>query len=271
MSVLTSQQITGYYDRYKARELTFTREIIEATGLIPNQLSLKCGDEFFPCVLYSSSLEGAKIIANAKTGLVLKLQKVHQAGTLKFCFLDYEARKPINVMVNVKSMGYTPYGGSQDTLLLHLQFGQRPPNDLIVIMGRLMEVDANAERLREERIPISPDSQKKLHIVSQNIPILVQGVRRQGILRDLAFFGAKVILLGLAKFLEEREVVLTLEFNEPDKSFSLKGRFVRTEPVQGRADLVTLLIDFDEALVPMGYKIRINAYLKSNLEGGGEK
>ncbi|MDR2535281.1 MAG: pilus assembly protein PilZ [Treponema sp.] len=215
----------------------------------------------WPCLVYSSSLESAKIVANSKSGLIQKLQEANQAGSLKFCFTDTETGNPLIFFVAVRSMGYAPYGGTQDMIIIHLQFTQRPPDDLIVIMGRILDADANSAQRRGDRILVTTDTQRKLQLASQNVAISIQGIPRQCILRDISFYGAKVVIMGLAKFLEEREVVLTIDFDEPMKSFSLKGRFIRSEVVAGRQELVAMAISFDESLVPIGYKIRINNYI----------
>jgi hypothetical protein len=217
--------------------------------------------EMMPCLIYSSSFEGAKIVVNTKSGLIQKLQEARQAAALKFCFNVPESDNTIIVMVNARSKGSAPYGGSKDMILVYLQYLQRPPDDLIVTMGRILDANANAVQRRGELIAISPDTQRKLHILSPNVEILIQGVPRQCILRDISFSGAKVVIMGLAKFLEEREVALTIDFEDPASSFSLKGRFVRSEIVEGRRELLAMVIAFDEALIPIGYKIRINNYI----------
>ncbi|MDR2029699.1 MAG: pilus assembly protein PilZ, partial [Treponema sp.] len=71
--MVTSQKITTYYERYKAIDVTFTKEIIQVTGLITQQVYLKCVGDFWPCVVYSSSFQWAKVVANIKSGLVDKL------------------------------------------------------------------------------------------------------------------------------------------------------------------------------------------------------
>jgi len=68
-------------------------------------------------------------------------------------------------------------------------------------------------------------------------------------------------MMGVAKFLVDKEAVLRLEFEDPKEVFLLKGKFLRSEPVEGRKELVSLVILFDENIIPMGYKIRINNYL----------
>jgi hypothetical protein len=261
MGVLTSQQISTYYNRYKTMELTFTKEIIEVTGLITKQVCLKCMGELWPCLIYSSSFETAKIVVNTKSGLIQKLQDANNAGSLKFCFIDSESGNTIVFFVSSRSMGYAPYGGSQDMAIISLQFTQRPPDDLIVIIGRVLDAAMNSSQRRGERITITADTQRKLNILSQDSSISIEGVPRQCILRDISFYGAKVIIMGLAKFLENREVILTIEFDEPRKSYPLKGRFIRAEVVEGRKELVAMAVSFDESLVPMGYKLRINNYI----------
>ena len=86
MGVLTSQKITVYYERFKDIDVTFTKEIIQVTGLLTQQIHLKCGNDFWPCVVYTSSFETAKVVANVKTGLLAKLQATNNYVNLLFCF-----------------------------------------------------------------------------------------------------------------------------------------------------------------------------------------
>jgi hypothetical protein len=261
MARLNSQQIVSYYERYKTTSLTFTKEIIEVTGLITKQVSLKCLGVLWPCILYSSSFEGAKIIANIKSGLVQKLQEANNVASLKFCFNDIETEEPIAFFVACRAMGYTFYGGSEEMIIINLQFTQRTPDDLITILGRILDAHVNSTKRRGERISITENTLRKLNIVSKDTMVSVQGVPRQCILRDISFYGAKLIIMGLAKFLEDREAVLTIDFDEPRRSYTIKGKFIRSEIVEGRKELVALAMTFDEASVPMGYKIRINNYI----------
>jgi hypothetical protein len=87
--------------------------------------------------------------------------------------------------------------------------------------------------------------------------------------RDISFSGAKIIMVGVAKFLVNREVGLRVDFDDPRESFMIKGTFVRSESVEGRKELIALAIEFTGA-VPMGYKVRLNEYLSSKSETRGE-
>jgi hypothetical protein len=263
MSVLTSQKITTYYERYKAIEVTFTKEIIQVTGLITPQVYLKCVGDFWPCVVYSSSFQGAKVVANIKSGLVSKLQQANNLASLRFSFKNADSGTPVTFFVSTRSVGYAPYGGSKDVAMFTLQFTQRPPDDLIEIMGRLLDANVNSAKRKEERILLTTESLRKLKLSSKDTAVFIQGVPRRCILRDLSFSGAKIIMMGVAKFLVNREASLRIDFDDPRADFLLKGKFIRSEPVEGRKELIALAMLFDEATISMGYKMRINDYIGS--------
>jgi hypothetical protein len=268
MGILTSQRITTYYERYKAINITFTREIIQVTGMITQQVYLKCGGDFWPCVVYSSSFEGAKIVANTQSGLQNKLQQSNNAVSLRLCFRNPESGVPLTFFVTARSLGCAPYGTSEDMAIFSLQFTQRPPDDLIKIMGRLLDANVNSSKRRDERVTLTADNLRKLKILPKECAAFIERVPRRCILRDISFSGAKIILMGVAKFLVGKESALRIDFDDPRVSFLLRGKFVRAENVEGRKDLLALAIEFDEAGIPMGYKLRLNDFLSQAAHTG---
>ncbi|MDR2746874.1 MAG: PilZ domain-containing protein [Treponema sp.] len=263
MAIITSQKITNYYERYKAINVTFTKEIIQATGLITHQIFLKCIGDFWPCVIYSSSFQDAKVVVNIQSGLLNKLRDANNSASLRLSFKNADTGTPVTFFVTVRAAGYAPYGGSKDAAIFTLQFTQRPPDDLIEIMGRLLDANVNSTKRRDERILLNPDIIRKLGMLSKETAVFIQGVPRRCILRDISFSGAKLIMMGIAKFLLNRESALRVDFEDPRESFLLKGTFIRVENVEGRKELIALAIQFDEAAVPMGYKMRINDFLST--------
>jgi hypothetical protein len=273
MGILTSQKISVYYERFKTIEVTFTKEIIQVTRLITNQVYLKCVSDFWPCVIYSSSFQGAKIVVNIASGILQKLEKANNMVSLRFCFLNPDTGNPVAFFVNTRSLGYTAYGAAKDAALFSLQFTQRPPGDLIEIMGRILDANVNSAKRREERILITTDSARRLNLRSKEVAVFIQGVPRRCILRDVSFSGAKIIMMGVAKFLLNRDVGLRLDFDDPRESFQIRGKFIRSEIVEGRKELIALAILFDDNQVPMGDKIRLNDFLSQTraAERGGEE
>jgi len=261
MGVLTSQKISEYYARFKSIDVTFSKEIIQVTGMITNQVYLKCVGDFWPCVVFSCSFQGVKLVVSIKSGILPKLEKANNMVSIRFCFKVAEKSNPVTFFVNARSTGYTSYGNSTEVALFSLQFTQRPPDDLIEIVGRILDANVNSAKRREERIVISPETLRKLNIASKETAVYIQGVPRRCILRDLSFSGSKIIMMGVAKFLVEKVVALRIDFEDPRQSFLIKGKFIRSEVVEGRKELVALAIDFEDTTVPMGYKVRINDYV----------
>lgn len=261
MGVLTSQKISVYYDRFKDIDVTFTKEIIQVTGLVTQQVHLKCGNDFWPCVVYVSSFEGAKIVANIKTGLPVKLKAANNLVNLRFCFRLPGETNVITFFIAGKVIGLAPYKNSSDVNILTVQFSNRPPDDYIEIMGRILDANVNSSKRKEDRIQITSDNLRKLNLLSSETAVFIENVPRRCILRDISFSGAKIIMLGIAKFLLEKEVKIRLDFNDPRESFLIKGKFIRAEQVEGKKEMIALGLIFDTETVPMSFKIRLNEFL----------
>jgi len=261
MGLVTTQRISVYYDRFKDIDVTFTKEIIQVTGLLTQQIHLKCGNDFWPCVIYSASFEGAKVVANVKTGLLGKLQAANNFVSLRLCFRPSGETNAVTFFIAGRVMASAPYGSSQDVNMFTLQFSNRPPDDFIETMGRVLDANVNSSKRKDVRIPLTQDNLRKLNILSTESAVFIQGVPRRCILRDISFSGSKLIMMGVAKFLIEKEASIRIDFNDPREAFLVKGKFVRAESVEGKKEMVALGLAFDEATVPMGFKIRLNDML----------
>jgi len=263
MGILTVQKVAAYYDRFKGIDVTFTKDMMQATGLLTEQVHLKCGSDFWPCVLYTTSFENAKIVANIKSGLLGKLQQANNMISLRLCFKSGENANPVTFFVAARVVGTIPYKNSKDVFLLTLQYTQRPPDDLIEIVGRVLDANMNSAKRRDERITLSAESQRRLKLLTKETAAFIQAVPRRCILRELSFSNAKLIMMGVAKFLINKETALRIDFDDPRESFLVRGRFVRSEDVEGKKEMIALAMAFDEAQIPTGYKIRINEYLST--------
>jgi hypothetical protein len=263
MSIPTSQQIGKWYELYKTIDVTYTKEIIKSTGLDTRGVFLKCIGEQWPCVIYSSSFSGAKVIASSKQELGDRVTKANNLVSLRFSFKFLDKPDPVSFFIGAKVLGYSSYSpaGGGDLQFVSLQYTQRPPDDFIDILGRLLEANMNASRRKDERILLNSAAVRRLCLVSKDSYVYVQGVPRKCILRDLSFSGAKAIIVGLAKFLVDKECILRVDMDEPRESLDIKGTIVRYEDVEGRKDLTAVAIHFDEQSVPMTFKMHVNDYL----------
>ncbi len=138
-----------------------------------------------------------------------------------------------------------------------LEFTQRPSDQLIGVLGSLLEIKANALRRRDERIVVTPEVMRKIGLESKESCVAIAGAPRRCILRDISFGGAKVLLSALGTPSGEKKVLLKLARCELKDETVLDGSIVRVEDVQGHDDLVALSIQFSSE-PPMSYKQKIN-------------
>ncbi|GHT90810.1 hypothetical protein FACS1894140_0090 [Spirochaetia bacterium] len=101
MGILTSQKIAFFYEQYKNVDVSYNRETIQVIGLQTDQVHLKCVSGFWPCVIYSSSFQGAKVVANVKSALVEKLKRANNAVSLRFCFKEPDQANPLAFFADV--------------------------------------------------------------------------------------------------------------------------------------------------------------------------
>ena len=263
MPVTTSQQITRYFQQFSQAEVTFTREVIQTIMLNTKHVHVKCMGSQWPCIIYAASMTTARIIANQKSGLNECIGKANKAVQLRFSFTEPDKQDQLTFFVPARVASLTPYGEkNQDLFFLNLEFSQRPPDDLIQILGQLLEANVNASRRKEDRIPISAHSTKQLGLVLSECTLAVDGIPRKAIFRDLSFSGCKAVLMGLPKMLIDRRALVGLAFDDPEQRFQIEGTICRHDPVEGRNDIAAFGVKYDEDKIPMGYKMRINSVLK---------
>ncbi len=261
MGLATAQVLQRYYDQYRDTEITFSKDIIRALGLDPRQIYIKCNRGQWPCIINSTSFLQAKIIVGAKGGAYQALSDKSTSGiNLRFCFLQPE-NDLLSFFVAGHVTNIVPYMNSSELAVITITFSQRPPDDLIEAVGRLLEANANAVRRREERIFIDENSKRKLGLVREEAIVFIQNVPRHCIVRNLSFSGAKIILLGLSQFLANKPAQLRLEFEDPDEVITLNGIIVSSEVIEGRKDIVACSVTFADKIVPLSYKLHINNFL----------
>ncbi len=265
----TSQQLTRYYDLYRDIDVTFSKDVIKTLGLQTQQVSLKVEGHEWPCVINSASLVAAKVIAVAKGELISKIQRDTASINIRFSFIESEGKSPVSFFISSKLVGFSAYGDTDDLILIQLQYSQRAPDLLIEKIGFLLDSNANSAKRRDERIPVTDDTMRKIGITKQDAIIYVENVPRRCFLRDISFAGAKAIAFGLAQFVRGKEVVLCIDFN--DLVAKLPGKIVRTEDVRGRKDLIAIAVSFFENNIPISYKMHLNSYITTQTKNALER
>lgn len=264
MSVTTAQQLENYFTRYKNVEMAFNKDVIAVTGLVPKQIFLRCAGEHIPCIIYSISMSSAKIILNTKaTNFFEVIKKANNLISLRFSFKMPEKKgDPVNFFVSGRVVGYNAYKKeSPDYSFATIDFTQRPPDDLIEILGKILEANANSKKRAEERVIITNESIQDMGLTGKEAILYVQQVPRKCIVRDLSFGGAKIIMIGIAKLLMDKECDLRLQFGSLPRAQRIPGTIIRFEPIEGRKDIASLALQFNSEKLPMGYKVILSNYL----------
>ncbi|WP_407398213.1 PilZN3 domain-containing protein [Treponema sp.] len=261
--VVTAQVLNRYYDEYKDTEITFSKEIMRTLKMDPRQIYIKSGGLQWPCIINSTTFNIAKIIIGTKSGAYQVLSKREPAPvSLRFSFYQPDGQL-MSFFVSARVQICQPYMNSSELAIVQLQYTQRPPDDLIQMIGNLLDANVNAVKRKEDRIIINQDSMRRLGISKKEMVISIQNVPRHCILQDLSFGGAKIVLMGLAQYLLNKEVQLQLEFDDPHEYITLNGVVVGANFIEGRKDIIVASIKFAEESISLAYKIHINKYITS--------
>lgn len=271
MALLTAQQISRFYEAFREVDVVFTKEVVAAVGLQPKSIFLKHVGDQIPCVIYSVSMSGARVVANVRSETFARIRNGNNLVQLRFAFDQVDRLVPLSFYVNSKIVGYSPYGMEKQELnFVSLAYPQRPPDDLISVLGQLLEASTNAKKRHEERITITVDNVPKLGLKSKDAVVHIGGEAKKCIIRDLSFSGARVIVPGKAEILNGKPVALTLDFDDKN-TVQLLGKIIRIETVAERDDIAAIAILFEQSSVPLSYKVRINDYLTAGNQAPGGK
>lgn len=262
-SITTNQQINEYYNKYRENEIIFSKDIMRFLRLDPRQIYVKCAGSQWPCIINSTSFQQAKIIIGTNGGAFQQItRKDAPPANLRFCFIESD-NQPLIFFVTCRVTDVTPYMNSKELAILTLSFTQRPPDDLIYKIGSLIDANQGFIYRKEERIVLNEDTKRLLGINKKESIVYIQSVPRRCIIWNLSFTGSKIIVLGVPKFLENKDCIIRLLFSDPTEIIDVKGTIVSVKTVEGRQDLVEAGIKFDENQVPLAYKMRINDFLSN--------
>lgn len=262
MRILTKQDIDSFYTNYKNKEVVFTRPVSTLFGLQPKQIYLKFKDIQRPCIIYSSSMSQAKIIASLPEEILQKI-KIENSINLRFAFVNEEKKNDfLFFFIKCRTIDITQYKAEKNLYIIQFEYISKPPEALIILLGRLLEAKQNSSDRSEERIIVDKNNISKLGLNSTAIQLTIDNIPRQAIIRDVSFSGMRLLLAGNAKFLNQKLVKVDL-IHKDYNHLVLLGKSIRAESLTNRKDIVALAIQFDTIQLPVQYNIIINEYLKS--------
>jgi len=255
--------INKIYNDYADHELFFNKSVISVTGLQPKKVFLKVKNEQWPCILYSCSMKFARIIMNLDNDAFDALKGVNNFVNLRFAFFKPGSKNPVLFFVPANVEGYRNLSDKyKDSYLINLNFTKKPSDDLIEILGSLIEANKNFEKRGNCRITLNDRIVKDIGFSSTNIIAEIDMIKRSCILRNLSTSGAGILLHCIPKFLVDKQISLYLNISESNKIITLFGKINRYDKVEGRRDIYELGIKFIKEKVPIEFKKILNEYYK---------
>lgn len=263
MSVATSLKTSQYYDYYRDKEVIFTKSNIKYLKLDPREIYIKCNGGHWPCIINSSSLQQAKIIIGTSCG-VFEILRTKKDVNISLRYGFYEQNEKFQFFVTCNVVNIEKYQEKNDLAMLTLAFNQRPPDDLILKLGEFIEVNENFKYQNKQKILINQENIRLLSIPKEETYVYIQNVPRKCILKDISFGSATLLLVGIPKFLEKKEVELRILFTDTNEQVALKGIIENADFMSGRKDISVVEVVYIQDQIPMNYKFHINNYITSS-------
>ncbi len=263
MGLLTKQDIDNFYNFYKNDEVVFNKNITNLFGLQPKHIYLKFKEIQRPCIIYSSSMVQAKVIASLPTDLVERI-KTETSINLRYAVSNEDKKNDfLFFFIKCRAREITKYKPEQNLFIITFDYLSKPPEALIILLGRLLEAKKNTFKRSEERIIVDKNSIIALGLETTAAQLFIDNIPRQGIIRDISFNGMKLLLSGNAKFLNNKNIKVEFNHREYGKITTI-GKSIRAESLAARKDIVALAVQFDANQIPVQYSLIVNEYLKSN-------
>ncbi len=262
MATLPTQKLQNYYENYSTKEIAFNKSIRSVTGLDPQKVCLKISGEQWPCVLYSCSMGSAKIILSLDNAAFDCIKRARNIASLRFSFFPKTAKSAITFFVPATIKGYSVFKLQHgSSFLVSLEFSQRPPEDLIEVLGRIFESIESFDRRSELRINLDPKVVTDIGLSSANAFVMVDSIKRPCILKNLSASGGGIIMMCNPKFLVNKPTSLFMHVYDSTEPIQIDGNIVRYEELQGRSDMFLLGVLFDKEKISYAYKDIINTYI----------
>ncbi|MBN1697856.1 MAG: PilZ domain-containing protein [Spirochaetales bacterium] len=263
--VRTRHQSDEFYNKYHDLDVSFAGKVIKAIRMIPQKTYLRFSGESIPCILYSSSFSGARIIIPLNKKTCEKISLGNKTATLNLSFLDTQGKDPISIFINAKITGFTPYKSDRpDINFVTLRYSNKPPDELIFRLGEVCESLNDMSRRKERRLIIDDEKAVSMNLRTDKISLFCDGKRNNCIIRDISYSGAKVITRGNPETYLDKRVMLILNVKGVNGIGEMLCSVVHCEGIHtyDAENFIALGLRFDMEGIPESYKTWLKTYLE---------
>jgi hypothetical protein len=260
MGIIARNKLDEYYEQFRQIMLPFNKDVVRVTGLQPKLVTCKCGAAFFPCVVAAVSFESVQVIVPTQSGVIEELKKSGNTLAVRFCFKPWRANGEVAFIVNGRVAKIEPQAAS---ILFTVNYSQRPPDDLIEIVGELLKANACAASHNNEQFNATTAVLEKMRFLCNDVILKVNTVVKRCIIRSIGFDGTRLLVQHATPAeLQGQRGSLTFEFDDPRELCTIAATFDKTDAVDGHNDITIVNAVYADA-TPMTYRLRLTNYVST--------
>ncbi|MBN2547337.1 MAG: PilZ domain-containing protein [Spirochaetes bacterium] len=262
MASYAAHILNKYYTDYNNREIAFNKSTIKFTGLEPKKIFLKIAGDQWSCVLYSCSMKSAKIILKMDVKAFDQLKKAKNFVNLRLSFFTSEMKSSIVFFVPGSVKGYKNFlNQNTSTFLMTIDFTQRPPDDLIEILGKIIKEREDFEKRKDIRILLEGKITFDIGFKTNKCIAVIDNIKRPCIIKNISAGGAMIVLACNPKFILNKPIKLIFVISYLNEPLFMEGIIKRSEGIEGRKDIYSIGVEYEVEKIPIEYKKLINNYL----------
>lgn len=249
--------LDALYNEHKDHDVTLSQKVIRNIGLIVDQVLLKCGSAKVPCIIYSTSMVKARIIARMNDEILEELNKHKNNVSLRFTFFVKTQSQTISFYMNSKVINSEEYDGNRpDFYYISLEFTKRPPDDLIDILGNYITEQQSRHKRAEERVVFNGQENSSPFFKSMENFLFVSGNGKRCVLAEISIFSAKVLISGKPDEYKEGESAMLLMKSEALEGLGeMVGKIGRVDLINREEGMFSVIIVFNQDMIPPVYKM----------------
>ena len=228
--------------------------------MVSEKLKLKVGAYELPCVLYASSLERIIIILNLTDTDMQKVKMARGLATIKFCFSNASAKNPLSFFISCRIRKINSFKlATSSAFMITLDFHQRPPDDFIEIIGKIIDNSVKFNKRKELRIRVDNKIAVSLGMESVKSFATIDKNIKPCIFTDISASGCCITMVDCPEIEEHKGI--TVQFNIKENIVNINAMIVRCEKVNNYPELTRIGILYEKDEIPYIYKNMINNYL----------
>lgn len=260
MAILGKNIIHEYYTKYLNTELNYQKGVMDSLGFQPKTAVLRIQGRVVPCILHSLSFAMAKLIIKLTDQQLKDLKSGSRLCVLKVSYQISGTSEEFTLSGKFQPESLQRLGEDSYLVLLREDFNHRPPEGLIEVQGNYLKLKADSEARKTQRLALTEENLGYLGLRSAAGDMKIDHIPRKCLVKEVSFGGARVLIGGLAKFLDQREFDLSLDTLDRTP-LVLPGKIVRAEAVEGHRELSVLGLQYHADRVPVEYLKAVQATL----------